>query len=1273
MTRQLERAVREAAELYRAMAEVQTISKDTAMTVEDWRIQVRRLSDTYRMAQADIVEGLYQVTSNQIAAGQGALAFVASAAPFAKATRSTMTDAINILSSAINSFNLNASQAEIISAQFFKTVELGRVRIGDMANQFGRVSVLAAQMKVDLEELNALVAHLTIAGTKYERSSTFIINLLNAMIKPSEAMKDFFHSMNVDSGQAAIQIHGLAGVLKEAMLYTRGQAGEVGELFRNLRAMSGFSAAARDIAQLERYIEAQKDAMDTYIKAQEFIMTGPGDRLLDITNRMQNVFIDIAQSFITTLILGLDDVIKKASQAMGMEKGVGISEAAAFTPALLSGFSIAWAGQIIGSMKEGPWKTFWSKSGKVSAAAFATAFAVHTFRHLHASHKYDVQDIFDVDRQERLRAMEETYHEQKKKLKDLIADEAAAQEASKRQYRRYLTELQSMWADHFKIIARGPERLGKMAGELGSFFDTMIKRQQTMLIGSAEHPGEEGLARLMIAQDIMSRIGQYGTPEDPDHMTVEMAQRFLAFGQESLNFFDAKIREIEQGGSEDEMFYMVLQQQRQTLLQGMQHVVHQMAQETGIMLSDDMYANLAVAKTQEEYLSQMSNDLSELNSFLQGKITEGTVSLERLVAMVYESLPTRQQGLFERTIGIDPLFHQMVAMMQEGLAIEDKFIESIAGLEKRIADIGMGDLGPMFTEGGLFAQLFRGSQIMSDMGIAPEIHREAIAIRDFVNDVDAMIPEGAQREFAQRLKDFMDSFEEANKQLKEVVDNQWFLASPRGAMAQSMMTAGTDPEMYRKILELIDGVSVPQFAQGGIVPGKPKGTDTVPAWLTPGEFVVNAQDAQRHAQLLETINSGYFSRGGMTMRQHTARMAELRALQEQERPRGGMWSAAGSTGRHFAAQGDQEQLRGRMWSGAGSTGGYWDRYETPGRRTRLGPRLVSDPRDFGLPSSDSAQGMADFQEMREIGAQRRKRGRIKVPGGWHEYYRQPSELSRGMQDYYDSLQRRSGEYEYRSPLESAGIWSEGFVLGDQAFKESRKPEFSKMMQELQQEGAGLRKRDARLTAGMTAARYTRNTAAVGAAAILASLTGGAGLGMFAGKGAFAGMGAAGSLPASSLIGGPKVIALLKAGLIPPTISGKIGAVAGAGISGGIAASRADEDARIQAGIKGAISGYLFERLLGLGGAGLSGMKNWRAARANPYVQMGLADGGWVKQPRSHFQSGGKVHGSTVNNYSTTANVTLQSSGSESVDARKLMDAINRESYRGTKRLARVGD
>lgn len=51
----------------------------------------------------------------------------------------------------------------------------------------------------------------------------------------------------------------------------------------------------------------------------------------------------------------------------------------------------------------------------------------------------------------------------------------------------------------------------------------------------------------------------------------------------------------------------------------------------------------------------------------------------------------------------------------------------------------------------------------------------------------------------------------------------------------------------------------PRFARGGRVsshPGGPYGTDTIPAWLTKGEFVVNAQSAAVNRSLLERINNG---------------------------------------------------------------------------------------------------------------------------------------------------------------------------------------------------------------------------------------------------------------------------------------------------------------------------------------------------------------------------------------------------------------------------------
>lgn len=54
-------------------------------------------------------------------------------------------------------------------------------------------------------------------------------------------------------------------------------------------------------------------------------------------------------------------------------------------------------------------------------------------------------------------------------------------------------------------------------------------------------------------------------------------------------------------------------------------------------------------------------------------------------------------------------------------------------------------------------------------------------------------------------------------------------------------------------------------AQGQLINFEPKGTDTVPAMLTPGEFVVNRASTQKHLPLLQAINEGIggYSKGGV--------------------------------------------------------------------------------------------------------------------------------------------------------------------------------------------------------------------------------------------------------------------------------------------------------------------------------------------------------------------------------------------------------------------------
>ena len=94
-----------------------------------------------------------------------------------------------------------------------------------------------------------------------------------------------------------------------------------------------------------------------------------------------------------------------------------------------------------------------------------------------------------------------------------------------------------------------------------------------------------------------------------------------------------------------------------------------------------------------------------------------------------------------------------------------------------------------------------------------------------------------------------------------------YLVELTGASAEAI-TAGAKADLS----EMLANSSQSQYRRSGgpiyassgtLVNFQPKGTDTVPAMLTPGEFVVNRDATQKHLSVLKAINSGEYSAGGV--------------------------------------------------------------------------------------------------------------------------------------------------------------------------------------------------------------------------------------------------------------------------------------------------------------------------------------------------------------------------------------------------------------------------
>jgi TP901 family phage tail tape measure protein len=323
-------AVRTASTLEIKLAEIQTIAPTLRSDFEGVADSVRELSDQFGISADVVAEATYQTLSNQIADGADAFTFFASAADLSIGAVMSADDAVNVLSSTINSFGYHASQAATISGKLFKIIELGRVRGEEFANTFGRVSVLASQLGVSLDEVGASIATLTISGLKYDEAATLIINTFLKLIRPTDALKAAYEEMNVATAEAGIQAYGYQGFLDKLRTSAGKSASAIGELFGRVRAIRGVMGLTAEAT--ERYQEAleaisEAGAKDIFEAKQLIFKTNAKQVQIEL-EQLKNVLL---YDFGRNVLAVTDSIFDTFGGAVNILKAVAVAAGVAAT------------------------------------------------------------------------------------------------------------------------------------------------------------------------------------------------------------------------------------------------------------------------------------------------------------------------------------------------------------------------------------------------------------------------------------------------------------------------------------------------------------------------------------------------------------------------------------------------------------------------------------------------------------------------------------------------------------------------------------------------------------------------------------------------------------------------------------------------------------------------------------------------------------------------------------------------------------------------------
>ena len=222
-----------------AMLEVETIAGSTKAEMKSLRLEALRLAQSLGVDAADAAGGFYQAISAGVAT-EDVAQFTKVAAQLAKGGLSDVASSTDLLTTALNAYKIEASEAESISDKLFKTVQLGKTNIPQLASSFGRAATAAAQSGVDINELLGIVAETTKQGVKTAEVFTMVKAAITALLNPSEDMAAIFEQLGVQSGRELIAARGLAVALDAVRSAT---AGNDAVTVKALRSVEAFSLA----------------------------------------------------------------------------------------------------------------------------------------------------------------------------------------------------------------------------------------------------------------------------------------------------------------------------------------------------------------------------------------------------------------------------------------------------------------------------------------------------------------------------------------------------------------------------------------------------------------------------------------------------------------------------------------------------------------------------------------------------------------------------------------------------------------------------------------------------------------------------------------------------------------------------------------------------------------------------------------------------------------------------------------------------------------------
>lgn len=295
-----------------SMSKVQAVAGATGKELQTMRDQAIQLgADTTKSAK-EVAEGQLELAKSGMSAKQ-AMDAIPGAISASEASGEDMAVAVNVMTSALNGFQLKASESAHVADVLAEAANRSKADINDMGYAFKYAATPAKALGITLEETSAAVMIMTNAGLAGEQAGTSLRSALISLAKPTDAATKQMDALGVSITDSKGNMKPLSGIMDGLRKSTSGMGNA--QKLAALSTIFGTEAASGMLAiidsapgTMQKFTKSLEESDGAAKRASNIMMDNLAGSVKEMKGAFESAQIAISDVFTPAVRKGVDTV-----------------------------------------------------------------------------------------------------------------------------------------------------------------------------------------------------------------------------------------------------------------------------------------------------------------------------------------------------------------------------------------------------------------------------------------------------------------------------------------------------------------------------------------------------------------------------------------------------------------------------------------------------------------------------------------------------------------------------------------------------------------------------------------------------------------------------------------------------------------------------------------------------------------------------------------------------------------------------------------------------